>query len=119
MSVCNLCYDAGDLIDYCAENIVVPGVEENETYYAFVQHNATGLIQVFEVTSNPAGEIELAVGEEGLMLDPVQGYTFWITDKNTNTQKEVITINEVEYTCISFQTSKSTTGAQNVCLHSC
>jgi hypothetical protein len=119
MSVCNLCYDSGNLIDYCAEVIVIPGLPPTEEYNAFIQHHGTGLIQVFEVVVNPAGEIEIQTGEGGLLLDPLQVYSFWITDKNSNSPKELITINEVEYTCISFQTSKSTTGATNVCLHSC
>jgi hypothetical protein len=73
-------------------------VEPDTEYFVWVQHNATGNIMMIEAESDGDGIITI----EGLSLDPMQGYTIWVTLTAGQQTQEDITIDGDIYKCISF-----------------
>jgi hypothetical protein len=73
-------------------------VEPDTEYFVWVQHNATGNIMMIEAESDEGGIITI----EGLSLDPMQGYTIWVTLTAGQQTQEDITIDGDIYKCISF-----------------
>jgi len=69
----------------------------DDTYYISVQHNATQKIQQFEVVSDD-GFILI----DGVQLDPLQGYTIWVTQCENCYDRLDLTIDTETYKCISF-----------------
>ena len=99
MSVCTPCYNAGNYIDACLGTFSFGTVPADDTeYFVWVQHNATGNIMMIEAESDGDGIITI----EGLTLDPMQGYTIWVTLTATQQTQEDITIDGDIYKCISF-----------------
>lgn len=98
MSVCTPCYNAGNYIDACLGTFTFGAVEPDSAYFVWVQHNATGNIMMIEAESDGDGIITI----EGLSLDPMQGYTIWVTLTAGQQTQEDITIDGDIYKCISF-----------------
>lgn len=103
MSVCNLCYNAGTYVESCASGVTFFAVTPDTSFIVNLQHNATGRIQVFEADSDGDGVITI----EGLSVDPLQGYTLFVTTGLTDRTRQTITVDTVEYTCITFSIVKS------------
>jgi hypothetical protein len=97
MSVCSPCYDAGSYVNACLTQIVYNVGLADDTYYISVQHNATQKIQQFEVVSD-GGFILI----DGVQLDPLQGYTIWVTQCENCYDHLDLTIDTETYKCISF-----------------
>ena len=95
MSLCSPCYDAGSYVNACLTEFSFGIVEADTLYYVWMQHNATGKIQQFEATSDGDGYITI----EGIQLDPLQGYTIWVTIDGV---QQDITVDGDIYTCLSF-----------------
>ena len=98
MSVCTPCYNAGNYIDACLGTFTFGAVEPDTSYFVWVQHNATGNIMMIEAESDGEGIITI----EGLSLDPMQGYTIWVTLTAGQQTQEDITIDGDIYKCLSF-----------------
>jgi hypothetical protein len=98
MSVCTPCYNAGNYIDACLGTFTFGAVEADTEYFVWVQHNATGNIMMIEAESDGEGIITI----EGLSLDPMQGYTIWVTLTAGQQTQEDITIDGDIYKCLSF-----------------
>ena len=98
MSVCSPCYDAGSYMNACLTEFSFGIVEVDTLYYVWLQHNATQKIMQFEATSDEEGYITI----EGIQLDPLQGYTIWITDSATSQDQLDITVDGDIYKCLSF-----------------
>lgn len=105
MSVCSPCYNAGTYIESCASGFIFGTVEPLTDFLVCLQYNATGRIQSFESTSDAEGMITI----EDISIDPLQGYTLFVTLGGVNGIKQPITIETFEYTCISFSIVKSDT----------
>jgi hypothetical protein len=73
-------------------------VEADTAYFVWVQHNATGNIMMIEADSDGDGIITI----EGLSLDPMQGYTVWVTLTASEQVQQDITVDGVIYKCLSF-----------------
>jgi hypothetical protein len=73
-------------------------VEADTLYYVWLQHNATKKIMQFEATSDGEGYLNI----EGIQLDPLQGYTIWVTDSATSQSQLDITVDGDIYKCLSF-----------------
>ena len=97
MSVCNNCYNAGQ-IDSCSVGFVVNLPEATDNFRMFFQHNATGRIQVFEVEFLISGQYEIP----NVIIDPLQGYTIWFSYGQINDDHILFTKNEIDYTCIDI-----------------
>jgi hypothetical protein len=106
MSVCSNCFEAG-LVDYCSGSIVIGGVPTSSTLNVFIQHNATGLLQSITESSNSSGYVTIPLGLDSVILDPVQGYTLWVTLGEANSTPQPIISGETIFDCISIQTIKS------------
>jgi len=100
MSICSPCYDAGSFVDACLTQIVYNIGLADDTYYVSIQHNATKKIQQFEVVSD-----EGFILIDGVMIDPMQGYTIWVTQCQNCYDRLELTIDTNTYTCISFSTA--------------
>jgi hypothetical protein len=98
MSVCTPCYNAGNYIDACLGTFTFGAVEPDTEYFVWVQHNATGNIMMIEAESDGDGIITI----EGLSLDPMQGYTIWVTLTAGQQMQEDITVDGDIYKCLSF-----------------
>lgn len=98
MSVCLPCYDAGSYINGCLTEFTFGDVVADTVYFVSLQHNATGRITQFEVTSDGSGVITI----DGIQLDPLQGYTIWLTLTASSQVREDITVDGDTYTCLSF-----------------
>ena len=98
MSICNDCYDAGSYVDACASSLSFGTVEVSTEYTVAVQSLSTNNIQSFEVTSSIAGVITIYT----VKLSPRTCYDLWVTNGSVNNEPEVITIDAIEYTCITF-----------------
>jgi hypothetical protein len=94
-------------VDYCSGSLVIGGVPQLSPLNIFIQHNATGLLQSFSETSNSSGYVTIPLGLNEVILDPVQGYTLWITLGEANSTPQPIIVGETTYDCISIQTIKS------------
>jgi hypothetical protein len=70
-------------------------VEAETEFTVWLQYNATQNIMQFTATSDVDGNITI----EGMQLDPLQGYTLWITIDGI---KQDITVDGDIYTCLSF-----------------
>jgi hypothetical protein len=73
-------------------------VEEDTLYTVWLQHNATQKIMQFEATSDDEGYITI----EGIQIDPLQGYTIWVTDSAGSSVQQDITVDGDIYKCLSF-----------------
>lgn len=98
MSVCSPCYDAGSYVNACLTEFSFGIVEEDTLYTVCLQHNATKKIMQFEATSDGEGYITI----EGIQLDPLQGYTIWVTDGAGSQEQLDITVDGDIYKCLSF-----------------
>ena len=103
MNVCTPCYNAGIYVDSCATGLSFWTVEPDSSYLVCLQHNATKVIQTFVTVSNQLGEITI----EGIKVDPMQGYTLFVTNGGINSEQVDISINEVNYKCITFSIANS------------
>jgi hypothetical protein len=95
MSVCSPCYDAGSYVNACLTEFTFGIVEADTEYIVWLQHNATQKIMQFTATSDAEGYITI----EGIQLDPLQGYTIWVTIDGV---QQDITVDGDIYTCLSF-----------------
>jgi hypothetical protein len=95
MSVCTPCYDAGSYVNACLTEFSFGIVEADTLFTVWLQHNATQKIMQFEATSDGDGYITI----EGIQLDPLQGYTIWVTLDGV---EQDITVDGDTYKCLSF-----------------
>jgi hypothetical protein len=95
MSVCSPCYDAGSYVNACLTEFSFGIVEAETLFIVWLQHNATKKIMQFTATSDAEGYITI----EGIQIDPLQGYTIWVTIDNV---QQDITVDGDIYTCLSF-----------------
>ena len=95
MSVCLPCYDAGSYVDACLTEFTFGEVEAETEFTVWLQYNATQNIMQFTATSDVDGNITI----EGMQLDPLQGYTLWITIDGVSHE---FTVDCDIYTCLSF-----------------
>jgi hypothetical protein len=95
MSVCSPCYDAGSYVNACLTEFSFGIVEAETEFTVWPQHNATQKIMQFEATSDAEGYITI----EGIQLDPLQGYTIWVTIDGV---QQDITVDGDIYKCLSF-----------------
>ena len=100
MSICNDCYDAGSYVDACASSLSFGTVEVDTEYTIAVQSLSTNKIQSFTVTSNGSGTISLSE----IKLSPRTCYDIWVTSGSVNDDRQVISIDSIEYDCITFCT---------------
>ena len=98
MSVCSPCYDAGSYVNACLTEFSFGIVEAETEFTVWLQHNATQKIMQFTATSDVDGYITI----EGIQLDPLQGYTIWVTDSATSQVQLDITVDGDIYKCLSF-----------------
>jgi hypothetical protein len=98
MSVCSPCYDAGSYVNACLTEFSFGIVEAETLFTVWLQHNATKKIMQFEATSDDEGYITI----EGIQLDPLQGYTIWVTDGADSYAQQDITVDGDTYKCLSF-----------------
>jgi len=99
MSVCSPCYDAGSYVNACLTEFSFGTLPADDTeYIVWLQHNATKKIMQFTATSDGDGYITI----EGIQLDPLQGYTIWVTDSATSQDQLDITVDGDIYKCLSF-----------------
>jgi hypothetical protein len=103
MSTCSPCYDSGSYVDACATGLTFGVAEPDTEYLVCIQYKATGRIQTFVSISDAVGNITI----EGVLIDPLQGYTLWITNDTPNGVRQLITIAESAYTCIDFSIAVS------------
>ena len=95
MSVCSPCYDAGSYVNACLTEFTFGIVEAETEFTVWLQHNATKKIMQFTATTDAEGYITI----EGIQLDPLQGYTIWVTIDGV---QQDITVDGDIYTCLSF-----------------
>jgi hypothetical protein len=95
MSVCSPCYDAGSYVNACLTEFTFGIVEADTEFTVWLQHNATQKIMQFTATSDAEGYITI----EGIQLDPLQGYTIWVTIDGV---QQDITVDGDIYKCLSF-----------------
>jgi hypothetical protein len=95
MSVCSPCYDAGSYVNACLTEFTFGIVEADTEFTVWLQHNATQKIMQFTATSDAEGYITI----EGIQLDPLQGYTIWVTIDGV---EQDITVDGDIYKCLSF-----------------
>ena len=95
MSVCSPCYDAGSYVNACLTEFTFGIVEAETEFTVWLQHNATQKIMQFTATSDAEGYITI----EGIQLDPLQGYTIWVTIDGV---QQDITVDGDIYKCLSF-----------------
>ena len=95
MSVCSPCYDAGSYVNACLTEFSFGIVEAETEFTVWLQHNATQKIMQFTATSDVEGYITI----EGIQLDPLQGYTIWVTIDGV---QQDITVDGDIYKCLSF-----------------
>ena len=95
MSVCSPCYDAGSYVNACLTEFSFGIVEAETEFTVWLQHNATQKIMQFTATSDAEGYITI----EGIQLDPLQGYTIWVTIDGV---QQDITVDLEVYKCLSF-----------------
>jgi hypothetical protein len=96
MSVCSPCYDAGSYVNACLTEFSFGTLPADDTeYIVWLQHNATKKIMQFEATSDGEGYITI----EGIQIDPLQGYTIWVT---LDGEEQDITVDGDTYKCLSF-----------------
>jgi hypothetical protein len=95
MSVCSPCYDAGSYVNACLTEFTFGIVEAETEFTVWLQHNATQKIMQFTATSDAEGYITI----EGIQLDPLQGYTIWVTIDGV---EQDITVDGDIYKCLSF-----------------
>jgi hypothetical protein len=105
MSVCSPCYDAGSYVNACLTEFSFGIVEAETEFTVWLQHNATKKIMQFEATSDAEGYITI----EGIQIDPLQGYTIWVTIDGV---QQDITVDGDIYKCLSF--SAATVGLSPV-----
>jgi hypothetical protein len=98
MSVCSPCYDAGSYVNACLTEFTFGIVEAETEFTVWLQHNATQKIMQFTATSDAEGYITI----EGIQLDPLQGYTIWVTDSADSNVQLDITVDGDIYKCLSF-----------------
>jgi hypothetical protein len=98
MSVCSPCYDAGSYVNACLTEFSFGIVEAETEFTVWLQHNATQKIMQFTATSDAEGYITI----EGIQLDPLQGYTIWVTDGADSYAQQDITVDGDTYKCLSF-----------------
>jgi hypothetical protein len=95
MSVCSPCYDAGSYVNACLTEFSFGVVEAETEFTVWLQHNATQKIMQFTATSDAEGYITI----EGIQIDPLQGYTIWVTLDGV---EQDITVDGDIYKCLSF-----------------
>jgi len=105
MSICSPCYDSGSYVDVCATGLTFGIATADTSYLVCIQYKATGRIQTFVAISDEFGNITI----EGVLIDPLQGYTLWITTDTPNGVREDLTIGVDTYTCIDFSIAVSDT----------
>ena len=99
MSVCSPCYDAGSYVNACLTEFSFGTLPADDTeYIVWLQHNATKKIMQFTATTDGDGYINI----EGIQLDPLQGYTIWVTDTADSNVQLDITVDGDIYKCLSF-----------------
>jgi hypothetical protein len=95
MSVCSPCYDAGSYVNACLTEFSFGIVEAETEFTVWLQHNATQKIMQFTATSDVDGYLTI----EGIQIDPLQGYTIWVTIDGV---QQDITVDGDIYKCLSF-----------------
>jgi hypothetical protein len=103
MSICSPCYDSGSYVDVCATGLTFGVAQPDTSYLVCIQYKATGRIQTFVSISDEFGNITI----EGVLIDPLQGYTLWITTDTPNGTRQDLTIGADTYTCIDFSIAVS------------
>jgi hypothetical protein len=99
MSVCSPCYDAGSYVNACLTEFSFGTLPADDTeYIVWLQHNATKKIVQFTALTDDDGYINI----EGIQLDPLQGYTIWVTDSLSSNVQLDITVDGDTYKCLSF-----------------
>jgi len=97
MSVCNNCYNAGQ-IDSCSTGFAFNFSVATENFRMFVQHNGTGRIQVFDVEYLISGVYEVP----DVIIDPLQGYTIWFSYGQLSDAHIEFNVFLKTYTCIDI-----------------
>jgi len=96
MSVCTPCFDAGSYVNACLTEFTFGVLTYVDTEFTvWLQHNATKKIMQFTTTTDGDGYITI----EGIQLDPLQGYTIWVTLDGVD---QDITVDSDSYKCLSF-----------------
>ena len=98
MSLCTDCYDAGAYVDACSTGLQFGAVEASTSYTVAVESISTGKIQTFEVTSDEDGVLLV----EDVKLSPRTSYNVWVTVGKINNPAVAITVDAIEYECITF-----------------
>lgn len=103
MSICTSCYDSGAFIDLCVDSLIITGLEVDTEYLVCVQSLSTGKLQTFEVTSDGTGDVTFTP-----LIASRTSYEVWITQGTANSERVVLSIDGLDYTCLEF--SVVTTG---------
>ena len=98
MSLCTDCFDAGAFVNTCSTGLQFGEVEADTSYTVAVESLSTGKIQAFEVTSDEEGIITV----EDVALAQRTTYTLWVTVGSINNTPVSLTIDTIEYECITF-----------------
>jgi hypothetical protein len=98
MSICTDCYDSGAYIDLCATSLLFGTVTPETEYLIMLQSVSTGKVQTFTGTSDEDGVLEFT--EPKLASNTT--YELWVTTGATNAERVPITVDSVEYECITF-----------------
>jgi hypothetical protein len=107
MSLCTDCYDAGAYVDACSTGLQFGTVEVDTDYTVAVESISTGKVQTFAVTSDDEGVILV----EDVLLSPRTSYNVWVTVGKINNPAVAITIDAIEYECITFSVIKTSEDA--------
>lgn len=98
MSLCTDCYDAGAYVDACSTGLQFGAVEADTEYTVAVESISTGKIQSFVATSDEEGIVIV----DDVKLSPRTSYNLWVTVGKVNNVAVPITIDAIEYECITF-----------------
>jgi hypothetical protein len=98
MSLCTDCYDAGAFVNTCSTGLQFGEVQADTSYTVAVESLSTGKIQTFEVTSDEDGIITV----DDVALAQRTTYTLWVTVGSINNTPVSLTIDTIEYECITF-----------------
>ena len=104
MSVCTICYNGGT-IPACPALITFGTVTPDTVFNAWIKTPATTTLFGQEVTSDEDGLVTV----DSFDFDPRLAYEVWLTAEGTgsNSDKVLITVDTVEYSCIKFETVKT------------
>ncbi len=102
---CLTCYN--DEVEFCADDISVPGLESNTEYNFKIVDNSTGNVYTYTATSDNYGAADLVTEDfpRGLFTPYNGPFTITITDINGD--PVTLTYGYVNYSCISVTITKS------------